>query len=217
MKRFIVSACNNCTYKLLFTGTREIDTRKFQIRQGVCPTCEHPVDNIQILKWNEVDFTIKIPTDALDKDTNFDINIIVSLSGDFAFPDRTRAVSAVYGIASNSPLSKPVTLEIEHCFKVNVANNESLVFALANDTKKRPPYTFQVYEGGTFSAESRYGVFTTYMAGFSLFVILVNQKPGTPVQYLVYFFSRYLRVNTWKIKVAVVQNTKASEQVCPLC
>lgn len=168
-----------------------------------------------MLKWNEVDFTIKIPTDALDKDTNFDIDIIVSLSGDFKFPDRTRAVSAIYGIASSSSLSKPVTLKIEHCFKVNVANTESLAFALANDTKKRPPYTFQVYEEGNFSAESRYGEFTTYMADFSLFVILVKQKPGSPVQYLAYFFSQHFRgVNTWKIKVAVVQNTKASKQVC---
>ena len=167
-----------------------------------------------LLKWTKVDFMLKIPTDALDKDSNFDINVMVSLAGNYTFPDRTRAVSAVYAIGINSSLSKPVTLEIEHCFEVNIANIESLVFALANDTKRRPPYTFQMYEGGIFSADNRYGEFTTYMAYFSLFVILVDQKPGTPVEYLAYFFSQHESVNTWKIKVAVVQNTKASQQVC---
>ena len=174
------------------------------------------VEAVQIV-WDEYDFKMEIPRDALSDvgDGEFNITISVFKSGHVQFPSRTKPVSAVYGIQTIS-FSEPVTVELEHCCEINTFTSGSLVFGVVNEI--HAPYIFEKLEGGIFP-EGRHGRITTAIAGLSLFVILLKQQENTemPVTgYLAYFVYEHQKSTTrkvWEIRVAVVQNTKASEQV----
>jgi len=174
-------------------------------------------EGVQIV-WDEYDFKMEIPRDALSDvgDGEFNITISVIKSGHVQFPSRTKPVSAVYGIQTIS-FSEPVTVELEHCCEINTFTSGSLVFGVVNELSCAP-YKFEKLEGGIFP-EGRHGRITTAIAGLSLFVILLKQQENTemPVTgYLAYFLYEHQKSITrkvWEIDIAVVQNNKASKEV----
>lgn len=174
---------------------------------------------VEPIEWDEYDFKMNIPRDALSDvgDGEFNITISVIKSGLVQFPSRTKPVSAVYGIRTIINFSEPVTVQLEHCCEINTFTSGSLVFGVANEIFCAP-YKFEKLEGGIFP-EGRHGRITTAIGRSSLFVILLKQQENTvmPVTgYLAYFLYEHQKSTprkVWEIDIAVVQNIKASKQV----
>ena len=101
------------------------------------------------------------------------ILIKVGLSGQFELPENTSIVSAVYWLNGEAQckFSQPLTLEIQHYAK----STQTKMLSFARCSKKSPPYTFKMLEGGEFSNLSAYGCMQFH--GFSLITLLKNRLP----------------------------------------
>ena len=185
--------------------------------QRTYPINGSTVEDVRIV-WDEYDFKMEIPRNALSDVDDGELNITISVikSGHVQFPSRTKPVSAVYGIQSIS-FSEPVTVELEHCCEINAFTSGSLVFGVVNEIYGAP-YKFEKLEGGIFP-EGHHGRITTAIAGSSLLVILLKQQENTEMPalgYLAYFLYEHQKSisrRVWEIQIAVVQNIKASRQV----
>ena len=95
----------------------------------------------------------------------------VGLSGQFALPENTSLVSAVYWLDSEPrrEFSKHLTLEIQHCVKPT--HTSKLSFVQAKCSQMNLPYTFETVEG-VFSTESAYGC--VQLTHFSLLGVVYN-------------------------------------------
>ena len=132
----------------------------------------------QTFNWKGYGLKLHIPPGSLPADLEeCRLLIKVGLSGQFALPENTSFVSAVYWI-DNEPqckLSQPLTMEIQHCVKLTLASNLSFVHAKCS--QKHLPYTFEAKEGGVFSTESPYGC--VQLAHFSIWSLIYKMLvPG---------------------------------------
>ena len=98
--------------------------------------------------------------------------IKVGLSGQFALPENTSLVSAVYWLDSEPrrEFSKHLTLEIQHCVKPTDTSKLSFIRAKCSQTDL--PYKFENVQGGVFSSSSAYGC--VQCNRFSLFGAVYN-------------------------------------------
>ena len=112
----------------------------------------------QTFHWAGYGLKLHIPQGALPTGLKeCRLLIKVGLSGQFALPQNTSLVSAVYWLDSEPRcrFSQPLTLEIQHCVKP--AQTLSLNFVLARCSQRNLPYTFEILKGGEFSSLSAYG------------------------------------------------------------
>ena len=72
----------------------------------------------------------------------------------FTFPEGSELASGVYHITASRELSKPVSLEIQHCAIIKDDTQIDIVIA---DSTTGPPYRFKPYTGG------RVRVFESYI------------------------------------------------------
>ena len=85
------------------------------------------------------------------------LNVRVSLSGQFQLPTDCELVSAVYWVSCPHKFTKPLVIEIQHCAALSSDEQcEQLTFVRTMCTQKELPYTF-TEEGGVFSHHSSYG------------------------------------------------------------
>ena len=127
----------------------------------------------QTFPWAGYGLKLHIPQGPLPTGLNeCRLLIKMGLSGQFALPQNTSLVSAVYWLDSEPRLkfSQPLTLEIQHCVKPNHSSRLSFVHAKCSQTHL--PYAFEAVEGGIFSSESAYGC--TQCEHFSLMAIICN-------------------------------------------
>ena len=138
----------------------------------------------------------------------------VGLSGQFALPENTSLVSAVYWIDSEPQCKFPkeLTMEIQHCVKLTLASNLSFVHARCS--QKHLPYIFEAKEGGTFSNENAYGC--VQLTHFSLWGI-ISQKILKVLVSKVLYRARvyYLRkgVNQIDIHFVITKDLEAHTKV----
>ena len=96
--------------------------------------------------------------------------IKVGISGQFALPENTSLVSAVYWLDSEPrcTFSKHLTVQIQHC--ALSSQTSRLNFAVAKCSQSPLPYTFKILKGGEFSNQSTYGCIE--LQQFSLITLL---------------------------------------------
>ena len=112
----------------------------------------------QTFNWRGYGLKLHIPQGALPAGLEeCRLLIKVGLSGQFALPENTSLVSAVYWIDSEPrhKFTQLLTVEIQHCVKL--AHTSKLSFVHAKCSQKYLPYEFEAKEGGVFSSESGYG------------------------------------------------------------
>ena len=86
------------------------------------------------------------------------LNVQISLSGQFQIPSNCELVSAVYWVSSPHKFIKPITVEIQHCAALSSDKQCSqLTFIHTKCTQKKLPYVFEDQVGGVFSNHSSYG------------------------------------------------------------
>ena len=118
-------------------------------------------DSSQFFNWEEYGLRITVHEGTVSKPSDT-LGVVVGafIKGWQKFPEDTELVSAVYAVIFSKAPLKPIQLEIQHCVSIESAAHSSyLSFASALLTK--PPYKFQLKEGGTFPSGNRYGYINT--------------------------------------------------------
>jgi len=128
----------------------------------------------QTFHWAGYGLKLHIPQGALP--TGLEecrLLIKVGLSGQFALPQNTSLVSAVYWLDSEPrrKFSQPLTLEIQHCVKPTHTSRLSFVHAKCSQTHL--PYVLETVKSGVFSSESVYG--SVQLTQFSLVATVCNE------------------------------------------
>ena len=126
----------------------------------------------QLINWEEYGLRIDVPGGSLLSTETADVAVVALVGGQFAFPENTILVSAVYAVALSKSLQESLKIEMQHC--VCLAEQPSLTkylkFATAPTNGVKPPYRFVTLEGGEFNCDSSYG--TISCRTFSFFCIL---------------------------------------------
>ena len=131
-------------------------------------------------------------------------------------------VSAIYYIQPSMKLTKPVTLEIEHCCSIETENDtKSIVPIFAQSSSRKPPYVFQPLNGGVFTPGSFWGSFN--VSTFSTFGIGKRKnRRGDHVQHskLCHSGRLYYRSNNsngwFFLRLVVMPKLTKFQQVCLL-
>ena len=114
----------------------------------------------QSFEFTGYGFKLHVPDSSLPAEVSeTQLNVRVSLSGQFQLPTDCELISAVYWVSSTCPnkFTKPLVVEIQHCAALSSDEQcEQLTFVRTMCTQKELPYTF-TEEGGVFSYHSSYG------------------------------------------------------------
>ena len=124
----------------------------------IAETSVQVTNQSQTFHWVGYGLKLNIPQGALPAGLKeCRLLIKVGLSGQFALPQNTSLVSAVYWLDSEprGKFSEPLTLEVQHCVKSTQVSRPS--FALARCSKRNLPYTFELLKEGKSSCLSAYG------------------------------------------------------------
>ena len=116
----------------------------------------------QSFHWEECGLRLSCPKGALSSsDERCEVAIVALAGGQFKLPERTKLVSAVYGISVTKPLLKPLNLKLQHCVALETkAQADSLEFVRAPLGGCDPNVEFIIMEGGEFYPNSWYGSIT---------------------------------------------------------
>lgn len=111
----------------------------------------------QQIRWECFGLTVHIHEGSLPAGRYCTIKIIVSLEGQYEFPDSSYLISAIFWIRCepSCKFMRPIGIEIQHCGKVD--NKLKLSFVRALCSQKQLPYSFK-HIGGTFTPYSSYGI-----------------------------------------------------------
>ena len=106
--------------------------------------------------WDEHGFKIFVPENSLLPLETCLVTVQAISAGHFQFPEGTELVSAVYAISLTKPLREPAKIEMQHCIKLEKAeNSEYMSFVVASQDSV--PYKFELVPGGNFTKNSYYG------------------------------------------------------------
>ena len=115
----------------------------------------------QQITWPGYGLRLNIPKGCLPAGVEqCTINIKASLAGQYEFPENSHLVSAVFWLRCEdvNKFTRPTTVEIQHCAKLENVTNLKLSFVRAVCCQKQLPYTFKQLPEGNFSSHSSYGV-----------------------------------------------------------
>ena len=160
----------------------------------------------QTFHWVGYGLKLHIPQGALPAGLEeCRLLIKVGLSGQFALPQNTSLMSAVYWLDSEPRhnFSQSLTLEIQHCAIPSQTSRPN--FAIARCSQINLPYTFEIVEGGEFSSLSAYGCIQ--LDSFSLITLVKRLILGE--DYVSYRASLYYLkkgVNQREIHFVITKN-----------
>jgi len=113
----------------------------------------------QNLQFEAYGFKLHVPEGSLPAGiSETQLNVQVSLSGQFQMPPDYELLSAVCWVYSPHKFTKPLTVEIQHCGALSSdLQCAQLAFVSTKCTQKELPYAFKLRDGGGFSYHSLYG------------------------------------------------------------
>ena len=162
----------------------------------------------QTFHWVGYGLKLHIPQDALPVGLKqCELVIKVGISGQFALPQNTSLVSAVYWLHSENQceFSKPLILELQHC----ATSSKTSRLSFARCSHYSPPYNFEILEEGDFSPDG-YG--RIQLHNFSLYTVLMNLIFGVKYHARVYYLWR--EENQRNIHFVVTKDLEAHATVC---
>ena len=116
-------------------------------------------DKRKSFTWKGYGLKLHVSDKCLPVDiTQCKITIMVSIAGQYDFPENCHPVSAIFWLRCEPLCSfvKPVTIEMDHCAKR--ANASKLRFVRASCSQKDLPYIFRKLREGVFNQHTSYGV-----------------------------------------------------------
>ena len=131
-----------------------------------------------------------------------EVEVQVSLSGQYVAPDDDELVSAVYWITTRN-LSKPIRIETQHC-AASVGSSSQLSVAIT--TNKKPPFIFSKLEGGAFSPFSSFACFPP-RESFSGLAVVMSRNAAK--RYCAQLWYTKLSPQDWKIHFIITRDLYA--------
>ena len=121
-------------------------------------------------EWKDHGLRLLIPADVLELNAlPMTISIQASVNGYYQLPKETELVSGVYWIEFPGKLSRPITLELQHCASLEPSKLSLVKFVTAKCNQDILPYNFELVTGGKFSSNSSYGRVEMYISsGFAI-------------------------------------------------
>ena len=164
----------------------------------------------QSFTWKEYGLKLYIPDECLPVYVNeCKITIMVSIAGQYDFPENCHPVSAIFWLRCEPLCSfvKPVTLEIEHCAKRE--NTSKLHFVKAVCSQKQLPYTFRKLKDGVFNQHTSYGV--VELCGFSGIGVVQEDSSEIEREYcaMLFYLGKTVLCCEFQIHFVVTWDTKA--------
>ncbi len=122
-------------------------------------------------KWAGHGFRLTVPQDSLPAGVDqCQLDIVVSIAGQYQFPDNLQLVSGVFWVRPGAPgpFRQQLTMEIQHC--AQMTSSTKLSFVRAHRSQESLPYRFrQVEGGGSFTEHSSYGSLeVTHFSGLAV-------------------------------------------------
>ena len=151
---------------------------------------------------------IHIPQEALPVGLKqCELIIKVGISGQFALPQNTSLVSAVYWLHSENQceFSKPLVLELQHC----ATSSKTSRLSFARCSHYSLPHNFEILEKGDFSLDA-YG--RIQLRNFSLYTVLMNLIFGVKYHARVYYLWR--EENQRNIHFVITKDLEPHATVC---
>ena len=190
------------------------------------------------LKFEGYGFKLHVPEGSLPEEVSeTQLNVRVSLSGQFQLPTNCELISAVYWVSSPHKFIKPITVEIQHCAALSSdEQSEQLTFIHTKCTQKELPYVFKEQMGGIFSRHSSDGsVSLSHFSGLGIvrrllrvFGLQTNdsvsrssthtkraaeqEEEDTVVQYCAQLYTRKY-VKEWRVDFVVTNNLESCTSV----
>ena len=161
----------------------------------------------QRVTWEGFGLKLFIEENSLPADVaECEIHIKASLAGQYEFQESTHLVSAIFWLRCEPmcKFTKPITVELQHCAKLENVANLNLKFARAFCNATRLPYVFKPI-GGDFGSHSSYGVIQ--LNGFS--GLAITQEGSDERQYCskLFYISKYFSGH--QIDLVVMWDTEA--------
>ena len=157
----------------------------------------------QVERWNRHGFVMEFQCNSLPHGVSeANVDVSVSLWGNFKLPENTKPVSTFYNIRCQQQLLKDVLVKIEHCAR----DTSKLRFAISSDIS--PPYKFELVKDGKFI--ERYG--KILRKKFSRFVIVLCYTVASfflPINHYAALCSSPLNRNIWTVYLFVTLYTKS--------
>ena len=121
-------------------------------------------EHFQSFHWNECGLRLSCPKGALSSSAErCEVAVVALAGGQFKLPEKTKLVSAVYGISVSKTLLKPLTLKLQHCVAMETNDQaDHLKFARAPLIEYSLNAEFAIMEGGEFRPGSWYGSISCY-------------------------------------------------------
>ena len=169
--------------------------------------------------WEEHGLRLHIPAHALETNTpSLTMKIQASLSGQFELPDDLELVSGVYWISFPAKsLVQPVTLELQHCARLESAEQTCLTFVTSQCNQETLPYQFEPLPGGVFTTSSDYGAVQLYhFSGVA--VARKKRRRSAAKQYVALTYYKQTRSirTTWEMHFTMIPNLDLCMRVCLL-
>ena len=109
-------------------------------------------------EWREYGFMLHVPEGSLPPEmTQTTVDVRVSLSGQFEFPEDSDLVSATYWLSCPHKFMKPLDVEFQHCAAITDPSHCSQLRFVISKSTQGSICKFKELEGGTFSQHSSYG------------------------------------------------------------
>ena len=176
-------------------------------------------DSTCVLDWEEYGFKVNVPHGSLKATETCDVAVKAIACGLFKFPENTDIVSAVYAISLSTPLSQPITIEMEHCVDIHSNHQcQYLSFVIAHTKQQELPYEFKFVEGGEFTPGDRYGKITSKTFCSLAVACQKNgpqEDPTSSYKYLaqVFYAQVSLQPASWKLLFLVTKSFKSIAKV----
>ena len=159
----------------------------------------------QSFTWEGYGLQLHIPKDCLPAGIEqCTINIKASLAGQYEFPEKSHLVSAIFWLCCE-PRCKfmvPVSLEIQHCARLENVSKLSFVKALCS--QESLPYTFRRQHSGRFTSSSSYG----FLELESFSGAGVTQEGSEDREYIARLFYQSQTIYSYDIHLVVTWNTE---------
>ena len=159
-------------------------------------------------------FVLHVPKGAVpSSDCTVEVksHVVSQSTPEFIFPEGSKLVSGVYHITASRKLSKPVSLEIEHCSGSTIKGDSqhTQIEVATADSTTGPPYHFKPYTGGSVRVFDPYvEVKSTRFSSFwGAFSRAIKKKPGS-IHYcgLVCCLKSSELTRTWEYRIVLIRN-----------
>ena len=131
-------------------------------------------------------FVLHVPKgDVSSSDCTVEVksHVVSQSTPEFVFPEGSKLVSGVYHITASRELSKPVTLEIQHCSTIKGDSQHTQLEVAIADSTTGPPYHFKPYKGEYVRVFDSYVKVKLARFSFLGSFLRAIKKPASPLKW----------------------------------